>query len=310
MPRVLTLQDVIGQISGEAQEYIDPNPDEMLNQFALVGETLKIQPTLWTLNNWTPYPWLVANADGPTGLWLLGDPVAPANAFDSMPYLTGGKNPAAINGTVTFGVAGVFVGLNAATFDGTTGYLSSAWQSAPGNAWALEAWINSSSGTTQQTAVGTSAVNLGLNASGQAFLTDGTHTIVGSTALNGAWHYLAATWDGTTARLYVDGSQVGTSTTVTGNTTATAMTIGRDQGASSHFWNGKLAAVGIYPNTLSAAAIANHNTWGTAAKENGAYTYNFGSPTKRGWFPYPLPPQRGSNRWNSAIWNNASFTWG
>ena len=69
------------------------------------------------------------------------------------------------------------------------------------------------------------------------------------------WVHYAATWDGTTLRMYKDGSETGTATNgAVGSTleqTATAFRIGRLDTGSNHDTDGRVAMCGIWDTALS-----------------------------------------------------------
>lgn len=104
-----------------------------------------------------------------------------------------------------------------------------------GNAW--EFWINSGSGMT---------------------------TLSGGTVTLSTWAYLAATFDGTTARLYVNGTQVA-SATISGYTpqTTSAAAVGQSEPGAGFFFPGKLDEPAIYNKALTATQVANH--WHTGS---------------------------------------------
>src|SRR5262249_14065065 len=78
----------------------------------------------------------------------------------------------------------------------------------------------------------------------------------------GAWHHLAATYDGSVLRMYVDGVQVGT-LNAPGNIATTVgapLEIGGDA-LWGEFWSGLIDDVRIYNRALSAAEVTtNMNT--------------------------------------------------
>ncbi len=73
---------------------------------------------------------------------------------------------------------------------------------------------------------------------------------------DGKWHYAEGTYDGSNVRLYVDGILIATTAAGTMHYTADAVTIGRDAGAASSYFNGTMDEVRIYPYTRSAAQVA------------------------------------------------------
>ena len=69
------------------------------------------------------------------------------------------------------------------------------------------------------------------------------------------WVYIVGTYDGTTQKLYFDGSQVGTSTTSQTISTTTAARIGSNSYALAEYFNGNLANVAIWNRALSSDEI-------------------------------------------------------
>ncbi len=71
----------------------------------------------------------------------------------------------------------------------------------------------------------------------------------------GQWQHVAATYDGTTARFYIDGTQVAT-TTYTGNVgDSNSWRIGAYGATATGFFDGNIDNVRIYDRALSAAEI-------------------------------------------------------
>lgn len=113
-----------------------------------------------------------------------------------------------------------------------------------------------------------------------------------STITAGQWYFLAATYDGTTVRLYVDGVEVAThSYSGTLPTGGSGWMIGKrhDTTGSNHHWDGMIESVGVYNRTLSPADIrdlyfdayqvlksANESTWlpDVVAAVGGGYVYD------------------------------------
>ena len=69
------------------------------------------------------------------------------------------------------------------------------------------------------------------------------------------WVYIVGTYDGTTQKLYFDGSQVGTSTTSQTISTTTAARIGSNSYSLGEYFNGNLANVAIWNRALSSDEI-------------------------------------------------------
>lgn len=125
---------------------------------------------------------------------------------------------------------------NALDFDGVDDIVTTAYAGISGtNARTIEAWINTSTVIADQHVIadygyfGTSSFDngkrftFGLNATHQLRLEVRGWGLNGTTALNdGNWHHVAATYDGTTVRVYVDGVEEANGTpSVTVNTTLT-----------------------------------------------------------------------------------------
>lgn len=73
----------------------------------------------------------------------------------------------------------------------------------------------------------------------------------------GAWRHVAATWDGTTKRLYVDGALVGAiAETVLDSTAPLGVGADLDNAANIHPWNGALDELQFYGRALTDAEVA------------------------------------------------------
>ena len=76
-----------------------------------------------------------------------------------------------------------------------------------------------------------------------------------------AWHHLAATWDATTMRLYIDGvAQAATATQSIGNldSYARGVRLGSRHDGAAGFFDGGIALARIYTAALSAATAQDH----------------------------------------------------
>jgi Concanavalin A-like lectin/glucanases superfamily/Calcineurin-like phosphoesterase len=101
----------------------------------------------------------------------------------------------------------------------------------------------------------------------QAFFGNGTSYVTALTpAVNDTnWHYVVATDDGSTVRIYLDGAlKASTPTTLALTPNPNPLNIGRTNSGNPYFFNGWLDEVAIYPTALSATAIRAHYTAGIA----------------------------------------------
>lgn len=216
-------------------------------------------------------------ADTPLAFWKLNETSGTTAADSSGNALAG-----TYTGGYTLAAAPPSNAPGAVLLNGSTGYVNCGTPAALNvtAAWTLEAWIYLTA-TPNGCGVITEFFNatgnvlyeigFGISTSGSS-LTAGYYTgsawqIVTGTALTlNAWHHIAATWDGTTLRLYADGAQVATATPtaapVAGNN---GIYIGRrhDSSASPYF-PGRIASAAIYGTALSAARISAHYSAGTA----------------------------------------------
>jgi RHS repeat-associated protein len=72
----------------------------------------------------------------------------------------------------------------------------------------------------------------------------------------GNWHHYAYTYDGTTHKLYIDGTQAGSSTATAQTAAVTSFVLGRWNGGAQEYFAGKLDDLRIYSRTLSADEVA------------------------------------------------------
>ena len=141
-----------------------------------------------------------------------------------------------------------------------------------GSAFSVSAWVNPA--TTQGTYVRiletqyNGGLYLGTNSSGAKYKFI-VNTGTGSTGSCGAaygcaeggtiaagWHLITGTFDGTTARLYVDTSQVATETFSGPPNTNFPLYIGRYYGGTGAGWNGAIDEVRLYNRALTAAEVS------------------------------------------------------
>jgi hypothetical protein len=70
------------------------------------------------------------------------------------------------------------------------------------------------------------------------------------------WHLVTGTYDGATARLYVDGTLVASETFTAPPNTSFPLYIGRYYGAGGYNWSGGIDEVRLYNRALTAAEVA------------------------------------------------------
>ncbi len=186
----------------------------------------------------------------------------------------------ATNTAITLGGAGPFGGSKAGAFNGTSSI--AAMPSTPlasATAFTAEAWVKWAGGSTNQ-----HVFDLGSSTTSYMYLTPSSSATnspmrfeikSGATVFDldatrlgsNAWHYLAVTEDaGGTLRLYLDGVQAATKSSVTlspqtlGSTTANWL--GRSQTATDPKFSGSVSNVAFYTQALTAARITAH--WNAA----------------------------------------------
>jgi hypothetical protein len=204
-------------------------------------------------------------ADAPVVYYPLGEPEGSTLAAD---VSGNGAAPLSMVGAGTAVVFGQATGpgtddLTAATFANGKYLRGTVATSTPG-AIAVECWFSTSSipSGTDDEPILVSCGNLSIN---QARV-DGyiRAEVPGNSAADlvnvsdGATHHAAATWDGTTLRLYVDGVEVD-NTAVAGTPTLGEIVVGGLAGGSATF-NGVVAHAAVYgsASVLSAARVAAH----------------------------------------------------
>lgn len=210
-------------------------------------------------------------ANAPVVYYRLGDSASPV--ADS----SGKSNVASINGSVTQGAAGALPSDadTANTFGG--GYLQDqSFSSLPSGTSprTYEAWIKTTANGDQvilnySTPGGCryQANGIGITGANQVEFTTQADCNAGWFTLgftspysivNGAWHQIAVTWDGTTVTAYVDGQPIGSQpyNGNQGSVDANGLIVGNLAGGRK--FNGSLDEVAIYPSALTAAQILGH----------------------------------------------------
>ena len=207
----------------------------------------------------------------PIGFYRLG------SANDVSGY---GNNGVAQNGLVPGSIAspGLLVATGnddgaAATFDGVDDYLdipdfASTWPftSMTKEAFSFEAWIKPTALATAgnyKMAVSKGNLYLGLysNTGTFVFNAGGADLLAPSGAtVNGVYH-VVGTFDGDTARLYVNGALVASGVRA-GGSLGGAMNIGRFGASAAHYFTGGIANTALYDRALTQDEITRHYNTG------------------------------------------------
>lgn len=224
----------------------------------------------------------VVAAGSPNSYWPFGE-TAGITAVD---YSGLGHNAGISNG-MTLGATGpqspAFPGFNAATkaylFDGASAYVdagTAASLDGPTD-FTVEAWINTVSPTVQiiaqqrDSAGFNGQYKFGVNSDGTLnFLVynNGFQASLNTavSVIDGAWHYVAAVRSGTNEYIYVDGSVAASGSGPVANLVGTLRTyIGSDQRDHAAYFNGSMAAVGIYSQALTQSQITRRYVTATGA---------------------------------------------
>ncbi|HKT02025.1 MAG TPA: LamG-like jellyroll fold domain-containing protein [Rugosimonospora sp.] len=201
-------------------------------------------------------------ADGPVAYYRLGEPAGVGSGADSA-----GGMPLSY-GSGSRGVAGAVAGDpdTAAQADG--GCCIGSSQTVPRRndlSRTVEAWVKPADGYPRWLAgwgrsVQDEAFNVGL-ADSQVLVSayaDDLSFPIGRSLVDGIWHHVAVTVNGSVATAYVDGQLVGARQFHNElDTAATGLRVGAAHDGSAPFYGG-LDEVAVYPSALSAARIAAH----------------------------------------------------
>ncbi len=242
-------------------------------------------------------------SDGAVSYWHLGESGRVAGDVRGCRY---GTRPPGTNS-----VPGVLAGDNAtaAPLGANYAMVASGTGLPSGNAArSVDGWFKSSGGSAQIFKFGD--VELRATGAGSNFdqgsrfgvrLADGSVGWVGSLPIinNGVWHHLAATFDGTTARLYVDGAPAGAFARVLNTLANSPVLVGWDALQFDEF--------AVYPTVLTPAQVVEHfqatsgrpsqplgqvvgMTIGNSARKGGATPYSVSDPvnTATGGFDHAL----------------------
>jgi YVTN family beta-propeller protein len=218
------------------------------------------------------YPQVV-KADGPVGYWRLGE-LSGTTAADSAGT---GVNPGTYQGAVTHGVASLLPSDSvdkATAFSGATQYVrvASSASLSLASTVSLEAWIKPVSipaaGAFASVLTKPESYSLQFNGPKLEFniMQAGTRRRLQAATgaiVAGSVYHVVGTYDGTTQRLYINGTQVASAALTGAITTNTNQLNIASWNGSSEFLAGTVDEAAVYPTVLSPTKIANHYATGT-----------------------------------------------
>ncbi|MFL5304581.1 MAG: beta strand repeat-containing protein [Polyangia bacterium] len=253
---------------------------------------------------------------GLVGYWKL-DETSGTSAADISGNANTGTWHGGVSRTASVPATITFADPQAITLDGTSGYVTLGTTNLPANnaAQSISLWYKGTPNGGNQNMVSmsdgsSSAVQLGFRGSTLIAWTWGGGTLISTTATNDSnWHHAVYTYDGTTDRIYVDGSLAasGTSTHQTGAVTAAYL---GTYNASGELFGGSLDDVRIYNRAVSAAEVAILAAGSSPSVTAGTHTFST-SLTTSGSFTLASGTVAGTNAFNiGGSWTNtgASFT--
>ena len=151
----------------------------------------------------------------------------------------------------------------AMSFNGTDQYIESSFN-LPSNttSFSVSMWVNTTSFSTTQILIdnrdsASDGYNCFIDSNTINFRINGTDTSVSTSSLNvNNWFHLALTYDGSTAKIYLDsGTPTQQSLTTTLNINNVTRIGAISQSAASTFFNGKIDEVAIFNTALSGPKI-------------------------------------------------------
>jgi serine protease AprX len=238
------------------------------------GQVLTATPGAWTGGGDLSYAYQwqrctkryrdeVVAAGAPLGYWRLSESGGQTAADASGHRLNG-----TYSGTLTYGVGGVTGDSNTGIDLDGTGVVEVSGL-APGafsDAFSLEAWVDTAGqpkerGIISRRLPGEGGIMLWIDEAGNYGLVAGTDQgtrLRTEDAPSGFWEHVAATWDGSTLRLYRNGALIGSEpfSGVLGEP-AVNLTFGAYSGTAAAL-NADLDEVAIYDRALSAADVRGH----------------------------------------------------
>ncbi len=296
-------------------EYVG-NGNGIADNYILNGNTLKNLKISFTdtLDSLSAFYKMSSTLSELVGWWKLDESASPA--VDSSGYGSSGTWSNTPTATTSVFPNFKFTNPRAVTFS-TNKYINLANPTSLNISYpiTLSAWIRrAGTGTTQSIlGHGTGSYAFYFDASNHLGLTKrGTSSVTSSGTISdtSSWHHVATTYDGSTAKFYIDGILSGSSSFSQSFTAASSLYIAGDPSASEYF-NGSIDDVRIYNRTLSsdevaslAAGYPNEGETNSSLSITGDYTQTAGT------FISPLTLSVGGNfsQTGSSIFNPNSGT--
>jgi RHS repeat-associated protein len=212
-------------------------------------------------------------ADQPVGYWRLNEQSGTTANDSSGNSLAGTYTSIGAGLGADGALSGCDPSNSAASFNGSSSYVSvpNASQLDIGGPSTVEAWFK---GPGSAPSANEYLVNRGSPYDYIVYIDTGGHVAFqadtsagalifnfsGSTVVTGGgWYHLAATWDGSTARIFINGA-LDASKTASGtpNTGAGGLYVGRADSAASNYVNGTVDEVAVYNKALTPTQVATH----------------------------------------------------
>lgn len=260
--------DMITQ-SGSSTPYYDAFKTESLTDTDAVNTRNGITPTPTSTPTPTPTPLpysTVVTNDTPVAYWRLGESSGTNAANNLSSNYTG-----TYTNSPLLGQSGAIIGDSdtAVQFDGSSSYVDVPYNVALNpSSFSVEVWVYPTGGAGTYRGIAASRVYPNgwvLYADGNDnysfWVNDGATmtAVIGDTVTLNQWTQLVATFDGSTARLYVNKTQATPQSIVAYTANGTNdFIIGQGEIGTSFFFPGKIDEVSLYNTTLSSANITTH----------------------------------------------------
>jgi uncharacterized repeat protein (TIGR01451 family) len=204
-------------------------------------------------------------ADHPAGYWRLGDPAGSTAAQDA----SGNALTGSYEAGVALGQSGAISGDSAAAFSGAALVIPAAPTLDLRGALSVEAWVrpsaaNQNGGIFEKTVGGAANTQFSLflegglvQLRGKVAATGALVTLSGPAVALGSWTHLVGTFDGSTLRLYVNGTLAGSAAAGTLAGGSGTSFIGR-LGSGWYPFQGTLDEVAVFPTALSPERVRTH----------------------------------------------------